>query len=354
MNDIRKQFVCAAATLALLAGNASAVYADGDSKDTSSPDAVAAKLLEINSTEVALPHKAAFITWQDPNQKPWCSVLAIHGLGFHKETYAKLAKKLARIGIAVYALDVRGFGVWQYGPDPKVNFDLTFDDIKEGLAVIRERHGDAPVYLMGESMGGSIALQAAAKYPEMMNGVIASVPAGNSKYTLPTIIKMVAAGLIGGADAQIDIGKIVIENATENENLKTKLRNDPKQRQRLRIKDLMKFRKLAMNNSKAAKKIECMPVLIVQGYKDELVSPKSIFKTFNKVKTEKKNLVLQGQSSHLVLEEGQFDDTLLDVLISWLDKNSPKSPVVTASEMIKLKEQVSRPIVGNPGINPVQ
>ena len=74
-----------------------------------------------------------------------------------------------------------------------------------------------------------------------------------------------------------------------------------------------------------------------------------------KVKTDKKGLVLQGQSSHLVLEEGQFDDTTLDTVVSWIDKYSDNSPVVTASEMIKLKEQKNhRPIVDKPGIQPVK
>lgn len=356
MKEIRKHLLCAAATLTLLAGNSSAVYSEELSQAAAAPTVVAEQqLAEISPTEVALPHKAAFITWQDPNVKPWCSVLAVHGLGFHKETYDKLAKKLARLGIVVYAIDVRGFGVWQYAKDPKVNFELTFEDIKEGLQVIRERNKGLPVFLMGESMGGSIALHVTARNPELINGVIASVPAGNSRYTLPTIAKMVVAGLFGGADAQIDIGKLVIEHSTENENVKAKLMNDPKQRKRLRVRDLMAFRKLAMGNGKAAKKIECTPVLIVQGYKDKLVSPKSIIKVFNKVATDKKNLVLQGQSSHLVLEEGQFEDTTLDVLVSWMDKNVKESPVVTASEMIKLKEQSARrPIVDRPGIQPVQ
>jgi acylglycerol lipase len=355
MSEMRKQVLCAAAAAAFLVGNVGSVKAEETIVGTDAPAPVAVAIQEINPVDVELPNKAAFCTWADPSVKPWATVLAVHGLGFHKETYGKLARKLARLGIVVYAIDVRGFGVWQYASDPKVNFDLTFEDIKEGLQVIRERNKGLPVFLMGESMGGSIALHVAAKNPELMDGVIASVPAGNSRYTLPTVAKMVAAGLVGGADAQIDIGKLVIENATESENVKQKLLNDPKQRRRLRVRDLMAFRKLAMGNKKAATQIDHTPILIVQGYKDRLVSPKSIIKVFNKVKTDKKGLVLQGQSSHLVLEEGQFDDTTLDTVVSWIDKYSDNSPVVTASEMIKLKEQkYHRPIVDKPGIQPVQ
>lgn len=355
MSDIRKPVLCAAFAAAFLFGTVGSVGAEETKESTAAPDSVAVAIQEINPLAVDLPNKAAFCTWSDPSVKPWAAVLAVHGLGFHKETYGKLARKLARLGIVVYAIDVRGFGVWQYGPDPKVNFDLTFQDIKEGLQAIRQRDKGLPVFLMGESMGGSIALHVTAQNPELIDGVIASVPAGNSRYTLPTVVKMAAAGLVGGANAQINIGKLVIENATENEKLKTKLFNDPRQRQRLRVRDLMAFRKLAMGNRKAASKIDHTPVLIVQGYKDQLVSPKSIVKVFNKVKTEKKGLVLQGQSSHLVLEEGQFDDTMLDTVVSWIDKYSPNSPVVTASEMIKIKEQnTHRPIVDKPGIQPVQ
>lgn len=299
---------------------------------------------EWKASAITLPSKAALAGWTNPSQTPWAAILAVHGLGFHKETYEKLARRMAKLGVSTYALDVRGFGV--YRDQPKVDFEQTFVDIKEALENIRAAHPGMPIYIMGESMGGSIALQSAARYPGLVDGVISSVPAGNTRYTIPTVFKIALVGLLKGPNAQFDIGEIVAKNATDKPALQQKLLNDPRGRRRLRVKDLFAFRNLMAQNRKAARKLDKTPTLLVQGYRDKLVHPKNTIKIFNEVKTLDKNLVVVGQSSHLVLEEGQFTDYTFDTVASWMDKHAKNSPLVTASEMAKSDEPVQKTIGG--------
>jgi acylglycerol lipase len=299
---------------------------------------------EWKANAITLPGKAAMAEWTNPGQAPWAAILAVHGLGFHKETYEKFGRRMAKLGVSTYALDVRGFGV--YKDQPKVDFEQTFVDIKEALENIRAAHPGIPVYMMGESMGGAIALQSAARYPQLVDGVISSVPAGNTRYTIPTVFKIAMIGLLKGPNAQFDIGKVVAENATDKPALQEKLLTDPRGRRRLRVKDLFAFRNLMAQNRKAAKKLEKTPTLLVQGYRDKLVHPKNTIKVFNAVKALDKNLVVVGQSSHLVLEEGQFTDYTFDTVASWMDKHAKNSPLVTASEMAKGDQPVEKRIGG--------
>src|SRR5271170_6748739 len=52
------------------------------------------------------------VAWTDTSVQPWAAVLCLHGLGLHKESFIDLGKRLSRVGVLTYAIDVRGFGAW--------------------------------------------------------------------------------------------------------------------------------------------------------------------------------------------------------------------------------------------------
>ena len=55
---------------------------------------------------------APCLSWIDPSVTPWAAVLCIHGLGLNSDAYTALGQKMSPLGIATYAVDVRGFGSW--------------------------------------------------------------------------------------------------------------------------------------------------------------------------------------------------------------------------------------------------
>lgn len=289
---------------------------------------------------IELPGRIPLITWSDAVSKPTSIVLAIHGLGMNKESYEKLAGQLARNNVGTYALDVRGFGAWKNAGagNDKVDFEQTLVDIKQSLDYMHNSHPGVPVYLLGESMGGALALQATARYPESLKGVVSSVPAGNSKYTIPTALKVALIGLFRGPNAEVDIGKDVVEKATTKPGLERKILSDPRNRRKLSVKEIAAFRKMIANNKVSATEIRRTPVLIVQGYRDKLVSPKGTIKLYNKVKNTDKNMLLVGQKEHFVLEEGQANDFVMDNLVKWFERKA-NAPIQSASSVEVIQAQ---------------
>jgi len=272
---------------------------------------------------VTLPGKAALISWVDTGVHPWAAILCIHGLGFHKETYSALAKRLSRLGIAMYAIDVRGFGVYkERNPHARVDFERSFVDIKEALTTIKQNNQQIPVFLLGESMGGAMALQAAARYPELVNGAASSVPAFNTVRNLPLSMKVMMIGALRGPNGQVSIAGDVVGRSTHKEHLKQEMLDDPATRHHMSVRDLLAYRKLMGQNNKAIKKLSGTPIFLVQGYKDKLVGPRSTTNLFNHIATADKDMFLVGKSDHLVFEEGQFSDETVDTLVSWLSKHS--------------------------------
>ncbi len=66
--------------------------------------------LELQSSKTARRGNAPCLTWLPSSEKPKAVILCVHGLGLHNGTYADFGKRMAGLGYAVYAIDVRGFG----------------------------------------------------------------------------------------------------------------------------------------------------------------------------------------------------------------------------------------------------
>ncbi|WP_246101921.1 alpha/beta hydrolase [Methylobacterium terricola] len=95
-------------------------------------------------------------------------------------TYRLLAEGLAERGIASLRIDKRGmFGSRPAASDPNaVTLGDYVDDVRAWIAEIRRREAAAPVWLLGHSEGGLVALAAAAGGPLGLAGVILAAAPG--------------------------------------------------------------------------------------------------------------------------------------------------------------------------------
>jgi len=92
-----------------------------------------------------------------PEGKPRAVILALHGFGDYSAAFQKPAAFWAAQGIATYAYDQRGFGgaphVYYWSGMAQMAADA-----KTAIALLRRNYPGIPLYLMGESMGGALAL----------------------------------------------------------------------------------------------------------------------------------------------------------------------------------------------------
>lgn len=98
------------------------------------------------------------------------AVLVVPGLGSRKENHADFAAAVAARGMGALALDLRGHG----GSAGVLDADV-MDDLIAGLDALAGR-GHAPLGVRGTSMGGLLALHAAARDPRV-RAVVALCPA---------------------------------------------------------------------------------------------------------------------------------------------------------------------------------
>jgi alpha-beta hydrolase superfamily lysophospholipase len=103
------------------------------------------------------------------------AILLVHGLGEHAGRYAHVAERLAAIGLAVRGYDHRGHGRSGGARGSIPHPDALLDDAR---AVFEDLRGDGEApFLLGHSMGGTVAARAATGGWIAPRGLILSSPA---------------------------------------------------------------------------------------------------------------------------------------------------------------------------------
>ncbi len=104
-------------------------------------------------------------------------VIAVHGFNDYSKGMTIPAEGLARRGYAVYAYDQRGFGKTpQHGIWP--GDERLIADLKLSVDLLHRKYPGKPLFILGESMGGSVAMAAAAEPPALQaDGLILVAPA---------------------------------------------------------------------------------------------------------------------------------------------------------------------------------
>lgn len=105
---------------------------------------------------------------------PQAVIAVVHGIAEHGGRYAWLAERACRHGIGLVTLDLRGHGRSPGERSYVERFDDYLLDVDSLWARAREIGAGKPLFLMGHSMGGAIALRWAATRQVAMAGLILS------------------------------------------------------------------------------------------------------------------------------------------------------------------------------------
>lgn len=262
--------------------------------------------------------------WQPVNGRVKAAMLCIHGLGLHRGTFDQFAGAMANRDVAMYSIDVRGFGRWYQSGQPKLDFPASLVDVSKTLKTIRSRHPNVPIFLLGESMGGAVALQAAAENADEVAGLISSVPSNDRFGGLGDELHIPLRILTGGFKDRFDVGSHVIKFATGKQDLRELWKNDPRGRNQFSPAELLTFQSFMKQNFEVAKKVKQLPVLVVQGAKDKLVRPTGTWDVWDHLATPNLDIALSSNAEHLIFEYGQFSADDLRFVLNWIDKRMVK------------------------------
>ncbi|KXG44169.1 lysophospholipase [Tepidibacillus infernus] len=130
-----------------------------------------------------------YLRYWIPDQ-PKALVILVHGAGEHSGAFSHVAMKALLNQIAFIAPDLRGFGQSE-GPRGHVSrFTEYLEDLDILIKLVKIDFQKTPLFLLGHSLGGLIAIRYVQEYSNHINGIILSSPAIALKKPLPKSINV--------------------------------------------------------------------------------------------------------------------------------------------------------------------
>jgi acylglycerol lipase len=281
--------------------------------------------------------------WHPASGNPRAVVLLVHGTLVHSGFYAPWAKELTRKGYAVFGIDLRGWGQSQgYGRRGFVkNYDEYLEDVRFAWNEVQQRYPGVPVFVQGESLGGTVALLAQQSGAVQARGLILNAPAVRPN---PGIGWVRAPTLIGKFNfwmASIP-GRMFPNAPTLPASWLEKgislVLEDPEAQRRFKQDPISVHTALPhayvsslyKGTSRAQDDLAkiTVPVLILQGTKDVLVPLSSSEYALRKVASQDKKLRVYEGMTHATLHDTEKVKVWFDI-VEWLDKRTPVPALAT-------------------------
>ncbi len=253
-----------------------------------------------------------------PQDEPQAVILALHGFNDHSTFIAPAAERWREQGIATYAYDQRGFGeaanrgLW-------AGAETYARDALDLLALLGARYPGRPLYLLGESMGGAIAIAAMTEreVPEV-SGVILAAPAVRSRQTLPLTYRWSLALMSHSLPWLALKPTGVPVQASDNIEALRALGRDPLVLKRTRmdsVHGLVDLMDLAQERALVFKR----PVLLLYGKKDELVPAEAVDLLWARLPDtgEERRRALYPEGWHLLFKDLQAE-VVIDDVAAWV------------------------------------
>ena len=105
-----------------------------------------------------------------PHASPKATIFVFHGSGSKVSNWTKLLEPLVQAGYQIFLMDYRGFG----NSEGEASHDSVTADAHRALLYLVSREGvtKRPLVILGQSYGGQLAINIAAKYPDYVDVLV--------------------------------------------------------------------------------------------------------------------------------------------------------------------------------------
>jgi len=245
-------------------------------------------------------------------------VVIAHGFGEHSGRYGPLAERLNRESYSVTAYDHRGHGLSDGLPGHVENFSEYEDDLDKLIASVRERADARPIFLIGHSMGGLVALRYLAKKGSELAGGIISAPLIAVAVPVPAHKLMIARVSARMAPRMRLDNEINPANLSRDPEVGKAYQADPLVNRKVSARWFAEATR-AMDEVKTwAAQITC-PLLVMHGTEDKLASCAATKALFARLGSTDKELEIYSGYYHELFNEPEKQE-LFDRVTEWINK----------------------------------
>ena len=270
-----------------------------------------------------------------PEAAPRGAALIIHGYAEHSGRYDWTARQLVKRGYAVHAFDLRGHGK---SDGPRVfikSMNEYLDDVDAALARAARETPGVPIFLIGHSMGGAVlSLYACARLPHggpHRDRIAGLVFSGAVLPDKPKLLSSISFGLVERlgrflprlrvrslpAEAVSRDPLIVAEYAADSLNFHGRMPAGL-------ISAMIRGGRYVDRHMHEI----TLPLLVLHGAADQLTSPDTSRRFFERAGSVDKMLKIYEDLYHEILNEPE-QDLVIEDIANWLDRRLAKASAST-------------------------
>jgi alpha-beta hydrolase superfamily lysophospholipase len=260
-------------------------------------------------------------------ERPRAVIVALHGFNGYAIDFELPGPWFAAHGVTLYAYDQRGFGRHEKRRGVWPGSERLTADLREAVELVARRHPGLPVYVLGFSMGGAVALKAAAEGLKV-DGLILAAPAVWGWQAMNRLYRTalwVSAHTFPAATAS---GRSLGIQASDNLDWLTAWSRDPLVIKETRYDAVYGLVGLMDDAYAAADRVR-LPALFVYGGNDEII-PEEPTRSVMRRYAGPKRIVIYEDGWHMVLQDLQREQVYRDI-IAWLSR--PDAPLPSGEEV---------------------
>jgi acylglycerol lipase len=257
-------------------------------------------------------------SWQPSDLLPHALVALVHGYAEHSGRYSRLATDLVDAGFAVASFDLRGHGKSSGDRCYVNNIDDYLTDLELFLTQLRHQSPNLPIFLLGHSLGGAIALRYIIEYEPNFQGLILSAPflGQRDRAIPPSILKLL--GALSRLSPKLPTITVDATQISRDPTIVQAYLNDGLvDRSKMPLRTLVTIFE-NIDRIKLRQQSIALPILIMHGGNDGLAGMIHSQQLYTAMSSTDKSLKLYPDSYHEIFNEPEREAIVRD-LIKWLN-----------------------------------
>ena len=261
-------------------------------------------------------HQLYYQGWL-PEAEPRAILLVVHGLAEHSGRYRKLAERLVTLNYGVFALDHRGHGKSEGLAGYVTRFQDYLIDLETFHRIVRDKYPAARIFIIGHSMGGTIATAYAIRHQRELAGLVlsgATLKVGESVSPMMVVLARVLSRLM----PKVGLATIDASAISRDPAVVAAYQDDPMvYRGKIRARlggELLN----AMQEIQSRMPQIKLPVLVMHGSADRLSNPNGSQMLYQGISSEDRTLKQYQGCYHEIFNEPEHEMVLSD-LENWLN-----------------------------------
>ena len=262
-----------------------------------------------------------------PNTEPYAVIIALHGFNDYSHFFDAPGRYFSKQGIACFAYDQRGFGMapkrglWAGG-------EAYAKDLQVLVRLLKQRYPNRPIFVLGESMGGAIAITAMSQtdMPEI-TGAILAAPAIWARSTMPWYQTGLLWTLAHSLPWLTLTGRGLHVVASDNIDMLRALSHDPLVIKATRVETMYGLTDL-MDAAYNSVSLLHGNILMLYGEQDQVIPRKPTYdflQQFLQTNTAGKTVAIYPHGYHMLLRDLQATTTWKDI-VAWISASTCKLP----------------------------